>query len=152
MVRSQRLFQKQTNSSTKIQVHPDLKITYDGRISEEVYHTPQVTNNGTPIMPLTAAVETEDEYNGAALQATVVAAPNPAGEAVTFYIRLSEKFRKAIFLEVFDLNGNAVLRKMLAAETTYVNWDCSEIPSGTYQYRIQISGRQPITNHLLIVR
>jgi len=78
--------------------------------------------------------------------------PSPARDAATFSFTLSEA--GPVELTVFDLAGRRVATPVddnLTAGRHEVSWNCVEIPSGVYLYRLETAAGS-LTRRLVVSR
>jgi hypothetical protein len=78
--------------------------------------------------------------------------PSPASDAVTIGFTLSEDGR--VELSVYDLSGRRVATPVageLTAGRHEVGWDCAEVPSGVYLYRLTTDSGS-VTRRLVVSR
>jgi hypothetical protein len=78
--------------------------------------------------------------------------PSPSREAVNFAYSLPDDGR--VVLSVYDLSGRRVatlLDSELTAGRHEVSWNCTEIPSGVYLYRLETNARS-LTRRLVVSR
>jgi len=78
--------------------------------------------------------------------------PNPSRDAVNFAYTIPEDGR--VVLSVYDLSGRRVATPVDADETAgrhEISWNCTEIPSGVYLYRLETSAGT-LTKRLVVSR